>query len=57
MTDKEISVSELVLNLLKSARKGGVSINDERKSDDIYYPEVEYDNGSADIPPGKPSSA
>ena len=37
MTDKEISVSELVLNLLKVARKGGVSINDERESDDIYY--------------------
>jgi len=37
MTAKEISVSELVLNLLKVARKGGVPINDERNADDIYY--------------------
>ena len=38
MTAKEeISVSELVLNLLKVTRRSGVPINDERESDDIYY--------------------
>ena len=40
MTAKEeISVSELVLNLLKVARRAGSPIteNDEREPEDIYY--------------------